>query len=311
MTRFGEAERKKMSSALSSYSKTSVALLGIAKAAHLTALVAQIVDSVRRVEYAKRLIHANLAQGRSDPANDIFDPLMAAVLQARAGNLDEAIWLVFLSTHFGKHVKDGWKLVRAVYFGDAGPWTFSRVANNPKAFENWLATQNASWQAVGSVLRFGNHRKYETLRTNSARGTHAVLRTYVQWIGPNRGHINFLADAQKEVGTNPAALFDYLYHSLDAVTSFGRTAKFDFLTMLGKLEFVPIEPGIPYLNGATGPLRGARLLFGGKVDANLAARDLEKKVVALGASVGFGMQVAEDALCNWQKSPDKYIPFRG
>lgn len=312
MNRFAEGDRAQLVAALATYSNNNVALPGIANPANLAALVGQIVDSLRRIEYAKRLVGANLHPDRANPASPLFDPLMGAILFARAGNVDEAIWLVFLSTHFGKHVKDGWKLVRAVYFGDAvGHWTFARVANNPQAFESWLTTQYANWQAAGTVLRFGNHRKYETLRTDSARGTHAVLRSYLQWVGPNRGHANFLTEIKQEVGNNPVALFDYLYNSMDAVTAFGRTAKFDFLTMIGKLGLAPIEPGIPYLIGATGPLRGARLLFGGAVDAALPAKDLEAKVQALGGAVGFGMQVAEDALCNWQKSPGKYIPFRG
>jgi len=27
--------------------------------------------------------------------------------------------------------------------------------------------------------------------------------------------------------------------------------------------------------------------------------------------IPMGMQVLEDALCNWQKSPDLFVPFRG
>ena len=41
---------------------------------------------------------------------------------------------------------------------------------------------------------------------------------------------------------------------MDTVQRFGRLGKFDFLTMLGKLGIAPIEPGITFLKGATGPL---------------------------------------------------------
>ena len=34
------------------------------------------------------------------------------------------------------------------------------------------------------------------------------------------------------------------------------------LTMVGKLQLANIEPGSTYMNGATGPLDGGRLLFG-------------------------------------------------
>jgi hypothetical protein len=105
--------------------------------------------------------------------------------------------------------------------------------------------------------------------------------------------------------------FDHLYCSMDDVIAFGRTAKFDYLTMVGKLGLAQIEPGIPYLDGSTGPLRGARLLFGGSRTANINVHTLDKWLTEVGITLNVGMQVLEDALCNWQKSPGKFIPFRG
>jgi hypothetical protein len=94
---------------------------------------------------------------------------------------------------------------------------------------------------------------------------------------------------------------------MDAVASFGRTARFDYLTMVGKLGLAQIEPGSTYMQGSTGPLQGARLLFG---EAASAAA-LDAWLVELDGVLDVGMQVLEDALCNWQKSPEKFIPFRG
>ena len=48
---------------------------------------------------------------------------------------------------------------------------------------------------------------------------------------------------------------------MDALKRFGRTARFDYLTMVGKLGLANIAPGSPYMVGATGPLKGAALLF--------------------------------------------------
>ena len=93
--------------------------------------------------------------------------------------------------------------------------------------------------------------------------------------------------------------------------SFGRMAKFDYLTMIGKLELAHIEPGSTYLEGATGPFAGGRLLFGGSTTARLSREDLDSRSVELGDALGIGMQVVEDAVCNWQKSPRKFVPFRG
>lgn len=104
--------------------------------------------------------------------------------------------------------------------------------------------------------------------------------------------------------------FDDLYRKLASVMSFGRTARFDYLTMIGKLGIAAVAPRRPYLVGATGPLRGARLMFGGAV-VGQRALELEPKVIALGAALGVGMQEMEDALCNWQKSPSKFVAYRG
>lgn len=312
MNRFAENLRSDFLEELVAYSQNVVALPGIDDASNRTAFVGQLVESLRRNEFVIRLRTADISAARCEPQAEIFDPIRGAAFRFRNGDTDEAFWLVFLATHFGKHLRDRWRLVRDIYRGDrAGPWTFARFANNPGAFTAWLAERYEEWAADGISRRFGNHRKYETLRTDSARGTHVVLSSYLGWIGANRGHAGFLADAQSTVEDDPHALFDHLYHSMAQVQSFGRTARFDYLTMVGKLGLAPIEPGIPYLVGATGPLRGARLMFGGSVHAELSAKDLDQKVAALGKAVGFGMQAAEDSLCNWQKSPNKFLAFRG
>jgi hypothetical protein len=82
--------------------------------------------------------------------------------------------------------------------------------------------------------------------------------------------------------------------------------------MIGKLGLAPIEPDSTYMSGATGPLNGARLLFLGSPTANGATpRQLDRWLVELEAQLGVGMQVLEDSLCNWQKSPDDFRRFRG
>ena len=73
---------------------------------------------------------------------------------------------------------------------------------------------------------------------------------------------NSFAMRKRRWGKIQDQVFDYLYRSMDAVASFGRMAKFDYLTMVAKLGLAPIEPGSTYMPGATGPLSGARLLFG-------------------------------------------------
>jgi Alpha-glutamyl/putrescinyl thymine pyrophosphorylase clade 3 len=271
-------------------------------------LIEQIVESLRRVEYAHFVRDHKVPPDRADPTSAIFDPIRASVFRMRGGEIDEAFWLVFLSVHFGKHSKEGWRLARDVYGALGGvPWTWARVSSDPSGFRQWLDAHRVTLKA----RRFSNHRKYQSLSGSSVTGTGATVASYVQWVAPPRTHSQLLQDAHKKVGQNPHATFDYMYRSMDEVIGFGRLGKFDFLTMLGKLGIAPIDPGSAYLTGATGPLNGARLLFGGTPSAKFNARDLNARLVQLDAYLNVGMQVLEDSLCNWQKSPRKFVSFRG
>jgi hypothetical protein len=95
---------------------------------------------------------------------------------------------------------------------------------------------------------------------------------------------------------------------MQAIERFGRTARFDYLSIASKLGMAAIRPGGPYLDGSTGPKEGAILLFDPPAGEGVAA--LERTMSALGAALGVAGDVLEDATCNWQKSPDEFKPFR-
>ena len=126
-----------------------------------------------------------------------------------------------------------------------------------------------------------------------------------------RTHQLLFEDALQRNAHDPRRTFDDLYESMSAVASFGRTGRFDYLTMIGNLGLAPIEAARPYLQGATGPLRGAKLLLTGNPTASRNVRDLERFLVDLGAALKIGMQTVEDSLCNWQKSPSAFKHFGG
>ncbi|MBK7538332.1 MAG: hypothetical protein IPI49_23805 [Myxococcales bacterium] len=283
-------------------------LAGIQSPDRRDSLIAQLADSVRRIEYVAKLRTLNISQSRDDADSHHFDPLLSAIRHVAVGNINEAYWLVFLFVHFGRHRTAGWRLARDVYAGTgAGKrWTWANVSKNPGAFVKWLAAARLRWAVDGVRRHFGNHRKYESLKT-----TGAVIESYVEWMESSGGPLGLIAANGGGPGATPGLLFDALYRSMDAVHRFGRTAKFDFLTMIGKLGLADISPSKAYLVGATGPLKGSRLLFANSPKANLKANDLEKRLVDLGAALGVGQQVLEDGLCNWQKSPSSYRPFRG
>ncbi len=288
-------------------------LPGLASEDHYNCLAMQIIDSIRRREYIFHIRDAKLQKSRMNPNSNSFDPLRAASLHLRAGNLDEAYWLAFLATHFGKHAEDGWSLTRMVY-GKLGKglWSWSEAFKDPDGLSEWL-DKNADHL---STVRFSNHRKFESLRAGGANATAVVLTSYIKWIRGYGSHASLISALHREVGQNPTEVFEALYNAMSQVTRFGRLGRFDYLTMLEKLGISPIEPGSAYLwhrttAPATGPIRGARLLFGGNVTANIKARDLDKMLIEINQILNVGMQVLEDSLCNWQKSPDKYIYFRG
>jgi hypothetical protein len=283
-------------------------LPGIANDVACSVLVEQLVESCRRVDFVSRIQARDISPERANPQSQIFDPIRAAVLQRQNGQIDEAYWLVFLAIHFGKHSEDGWSLVKNVYgrLGGLPVWTWAEVSANVTAFREWVGDNEDQLR----LRRFGNHRKYESLTANSPSGTPAIVESYIAWISPPRTHTAVVQSAQQQVGHDPGAQFNYLYESMAAVTRFGRLARFDYLTMVAKVGLAAIHPPVAYLTTATGPKRGARLLFGGATDAAIAPKELEKLMVELDQELGVGQQVLEDALCNWQKSPLIFVPFR-
>lgn len=58
-------------------------------------------------------------------------------------------------------------------------------------------------------------------------------------------------------------------------------------------------------------MMGLSCFFLGRTNGEASRRTLDQWIVSLDTYLDVGMQVLEDALCNWQKSPGKYIQFRG
>jgi hypothetical protein len=217
---------------------------------------------------------------------------------------------VFLPVHFGKHGKDGWTLTRHVYgrTGDQGLWDWQSVSTNLHGFRQWLAAQNGLLRQ----FRFSNHRKYEGLDPHSRNGTGSIVESFVNWIQAAGSFNQLVRTTHLRVGQNPTVVFDALYKDMRKVHRFGRLAKFDFLTLLGKLNIAPITPGSAYIrDNATGPFLGIRLLVTGNRKGALTRTQADAIYVSLGEALNIGMQELEDAVCNWQKSPTEYRYFRG
>jgi hypothetical protein len=270
-------------------------------------LVEQILESERRTRYVSALLGARLSPERVDPDSLLFDPLKGAVLMARGGLPEEAIWLVFLSVHFGRHRRAGWRYAREVYRGAGGPggWDWGHIVGDTTHFASWILA-NAEAIKRGGAGGFGNHRKYESLAD-----TGAVVSTYVSWTGPSRSQVGRIEEEVAAAPDDPRSAFSSLYDSMGSIHRFGRTARFDYLSMLSKLGLAAITADRGHLEEATGPTRGAALLFGGSTQLTAGARSLDESLVEMDQFLVVGADVLEDALCNWQKSPETFRPFRG
>lgn len=297
---------------LSNHQRTRQTLPGLVTPEAQTCFLEQMIDSLHRIEYFDRILERPIDGRRADPSSNLFCPLRAAIIFSRQGEYDEACWLIFLAMHFNPHPVHGWEPLKTLYCGrtDRPFWTWVYTSNHLDAFEDWLHEHHDSVKQGFPSGLFGNHRKYETLDPNSRAGPHRVVRSYVNLVGPNRGHRNFFEHEGGGEDATPEERFANLYRQLTAVHRFGRTAKFDYLCMLSKLCLADIRPDRPYIPESTGPLRGARLAFTGTFNGNLRPKTLENMSISLANTLGVGMQPIEDCLCNWQKSPNSYIAFR-
>ena len=80
--------------------------------------------------YTRAIKSREAAPNRADPRSSYFEPERAAAFHARRGQIDEAIWLIFLATHFGQHGRHGWRIDKRVSPKAAAE--FSRAQNLPQ-----------------------------------------------------------------------------------------------------------------------------------------------------------------------------------
>lgn len=279
---------------------------GIQEASRADVFVRQLVESVRRVRYLS-LVSAREAGGRfADPGDEVFDPLRGLVHHRDAGNRDEAFWMAFLHVYFGKNRRWGWAYPRRVYgaLGADQWWTWERVSNTPAAFRAWLAEhQNELREGPGG---FGNHRKFEPLSNDNPRGTGAAFESYVEVVRYYGTHDEMVDACVEKADGDATDTFEELVTVIERVVSFGRTGSFDYTNLLAWTNMIPAKAGQCHLAGSTGPMKGARLLLG-----NGSAATHEETLAILCRQLDVPFDVMEDAICNWQKSPDQFKRFRG
>lgn len=280
-------------------------LIGINNSTVKDVFIRQMTDSYKRVEYIRLIQVRDISEQRTHPNNPLFDPLKAAIWHNKNGNKNEAIWLVFLLTHFGESYSEGWNYTKSVYgkLDDEQYWSWDNIKYSMESFISWLDENNGTIKSSG---KFGNHRKFQSLSATKSIGTGATINSFLEFFSDSPK--DYIESIQNDIQIDREAFFDYLYKKIRKdIIGFGRLGAFDFLTMIGKMNIYPIEPGHPYLKGATGPLAGAKELYNilDETQLNSFLIDFGKYL-----NIPFAMQVLEDALCNWQKDIYNYTEYK-
>ena len=312
MTRIKNAvEYSRLDSALSDFQLNNYALHGILDPLSKKHWIMQILDSERRIEFLNSISHTIRDRSLATPYSGVFNAFKGVGALQNNGQIEEAYWLTFLASHCGKHINDGWNLTEDLYgaLGQGNTWTWNSVKNNPTVMKDWIADNQENLSGGVRSRKFGNHRRYTTLK-DTGTGTGAAIVSYVNWIMSSGGHVNKIRSIQDMVGQNPKDVFAELTIQVrQHVITFARLGAFDLLCNLSNLRVAPIIVDRSYIEDATGPKSGARCLF--EDAAALSSAELEEKTMELGQYLNISPQVMEDSLCNWQKDPSVYEYFRG
>lgn len=246
----------------------------------------QFVEMLER-SIRQRNVVSQLGSKIASGDSDIISLIQRAI---DSRNTDEAIWQCFLATHFGRPSARDERQAQSASrflcaFRQAPFWTWDRVTESPDALREWLFECPDEL----ATLMYGNHRKYESPKP---KHIWSVCESFI-WLGINHHSLEELISANAE---RCADGFDALYRRLRAIKRFGRTGRFDFLILLLDLGIISSEPTKPYLQDSTGPLAGAKLLWG-----EHSPKQLDAWAAELTAELGVSSIAMEDALCNWQK----------
>lgn len=232
-----------------------------------------------------------------DSTEKEFHPLKAIVRHFKEGHPDEAVWLTFLSTHFGHDAKD----MIECFYGKSGEvlWNWKYVYENADSVQNWMILNEKRFKH----LKFGNHRKFEPKNPKNPKSTPTVIKSFVEWVKRSGQGSPYQALRIVSQADTTTERFDRAYHGI-SFPRFGRTAKFDFLCLLGNLGILEISPPHCYLAEGTGPKKGVLQMVIGKNKGRVTA-NIEKIIEQLRMKLGIPVEAMEDALCNWQKGRQK------
>ena len=262
-------------------------------------LALQLIDSVEQEAAIKALLDRDIGEQSCDPTSAQFNPIKA-IIHLKDKDYDEACWLGFLLIYTNDSEKADWAFMRKLYGG---------VGLNLKTALTWQQVNKsfdqrmALLEELSSSLalsdpkpKFGHHRAYESINHLPI-----AFSSYIDFINEQGGHQALFCPEQTVL--DKTAYFQKLYALIRKnVYRFGRLSTFEYLCLLGKIGLADVEPDSCYIAEASGPKRGAKLLFGMLDDAKL-----DDHAIGLADYLNVGYQEMEAAICHWQKSPERCI----
>lgn len=259
----------------------------------------QLIDSVEQEAAIKALLEREIGEQSCDPTSAQFNPIKA-IIYLKDKDYNEACWLSFLLIYTNDSEKADWAFMRKLYGG---------VGLNLKTALTWQQVNKsfdqrmALLEELSSSLalsdpkpKFGHHRAYESINHLPI-----AFGSYINFINQQGGHQALFRP--KGTTLDKTAYFQTLYALIrNNVYRFGRLSTFEYLCLLGKMGLADVEPDSCYIAEASGPKRGAKLLFGMLDDTKL-----DEHAIGLADYLNVGYQEMEAAICHWQKSPNRYI----
>lgn len=262
-------------------------------------LALQLIDCNAQESSFRALLECDINADCYNPKLADFDPIKA-IISLNETNYDEACWLSFLLIYTDDSDESDWAFMRKLYgvkgLGLDTALTWEVVNDAPHLLNERLDALVTVLAESHPKPKFGHHRAYESLKHLPI-----VFTSYIRFINEQGGHEAVFRLKNKSIDK-----IEYFKTRYDLIRQniyrFGRLSTFEYLCLLGKVGLAEVAPDSCYIAEASGPKRGARLLFG-----MLGNEQLDNHAVGLADHLNVGYQEVEAALCHWQKSPNRYV----
>ncbi len=125
----------------------------------------------------------------------------------------------------------------------------------------------------------GGAHKYVSLDDHRGAGLAKDIGSYVAWVGSHVDPDQLIGNSLIMGNGDPAAVFDYLYRSMNEWIRARKSIRFTYLSLLGAIGVGNIEADHPYLNDLFFSKKGARWLFGGEILPKIPIGELNEMVI--------------------------------